>query len=164
MPRVWLSLGSNRQRETSIRGALAALRARFGELVVSSVYESAAVGFTGSPFYNLVVGMETGLPPAELEAIFHRIEADLGRTRDGPRFGPRTLDIDLLTYGDLVTTEGAHPLPREDILEYPFVLGPLAEVAPGERHPVTGRTYEELWAAWPEAGHRALRRVSMALT
>jgi 2-amino-4-hydroxy-6-hydroxymethyldihydropteridine diphosphokinase len=146
MPRVWLSLGSNIDREVNIRGAVGALRERFGQVLLSTVYESEAVGFEGDHFFNLVAGIESERPIPELMSEFRRIEADYGRVRGGDKFAPRTLDIDLLTYGDLVMRDERMELPRDEILEYAFVLKPLAEVAPEEVHPVEGVTYAELWS------------------
>jgi 2-amino-4-hydroxy-6-hydroxymethyldihydropteridine diphosphokinase len=157
MPRVWLSIGSNIDRERHIAGALDSLRREFGELAVSRVYETEAVGFSGDAFYNLVAGLDTELPPEQLNARMHQIEAAHGRTRGGEKFAPRTLDIDLLTYGDQVLSRPGLELPRDEILKYAFVLGPLAEVAPDERHPVDGRTYAELWQAFDDG--RSLRAV-----
>jgi len=149
-----LSLGSNIEREENIRGALHALKAAFGDLVVSQVYESEAVGFAGAPFYNLVVGFETDQGVDELMDCFRRIEADFGRVRGGEKFAARTLDIDLLTYGDLVQERGRVVLPRDEILKYAFVLQPLAEVAGDERHPVSGQRYDALWAAFDKGDQR----------
>jgi 2-amino-4-hydroxy-6-hydroxymethyldihydropteridine diphosphokinase len=160
MPRVWVSIGSNIERERHIRGALEALRKAFGELVVSPVYESAAVGFDGAPFYNLVAGFFSDRPPLELALCLRAIEEAHGRLRDGAKFSSRTLDIDLLTLGDQVVHAGKLELPRDEILKYAFVLRPLADVAPEERHPLVGRSYRELWQSfdqgsqplWPAAG------------
>jgi 2-amino-4-hydroxy-6-hydroxymethyldihydropteridine diphosphokinase len=88
------------------------------------------------------------------------IEEAHGRLRDGPKFSSRTLDIDLLTLGDQVVHAGKLELPRDEILKYAFVLRPLADVAPEERHPLVGRSYRELWQGfdqaaqplWPVAG------------
>jgi 2-amino-4-hydroxy-6-hydroxymethyldihydropteridine diphosphokinase len=151
--RCWVSLGSNRERERSIRAAVAALAERFGRLRLSPVYESAAEGFAGDPFLNLVAGFDTALGVGDLRAELRAIEAANGRERAGPRFAPRTLDLDLLTYGDQVGEIDGYRLPRDEILTYAFVLGPLADVAPRERHLCDGRTYSELWRAlspgWP---------------
>ncbi|PLY17105.1 MAG: 2-amino-4-hydroxy-6-hydroxymethyldihydropteridine diphosphokinase [Sedimenticola sp.] len=146
MARIWASLGSNVERETNIRGAVAALRERFGELVVSRVYESAAVGFSGEPFYNLVAGFDSDLPCQEIMRIFREVEAEFGRVRGGAKFSSRTLDIDLLTYGDLVTRGEGYALPREEIESYSFVLCPLAEVAPQQLHPVSGKSFARMWS------------------
>ena len=149
MPRIWLSLGSNEARERSLRGAVRMLREAFGPLVLSTVYESAAVGFVGEPFLNLVAGVDTDWPVEAVQRRLREIEDAHGRVRGGDRFCPRTLDIDLLTYGDLVRPD--LDLPRTEIMRHAFVLGPLAEVAPDERHPVLGRSYTELWADFERA-------------
>ncbi len=148
MPRVWLSLGSNIDRERNIRGAIQALRAAYGALVLSRVYESEAVGFAGAPFFNLVVGLDTECSVGDLNRHLRAIEAAHGRVRDGVKFSSRTLDIDLLTYGDQVIKEAGIEIPRKEITQYAFVLRPLAEVAGEERHPVLGRSYGELWQAF----------------
>lgn len=156
---VWLSIGSNIDRERYIRGAVQALREQFGELVLSSVYETPSEGFDGDPFYNLVAGFETILPPEQLHPMLRAIEDAHDRERTGPKFSARTLDIDLLTYGDEITDRGGKALPRDEILKYGFVLGPLAEVAPDEIHPQAGRSYAELWADFAPAARAALVRV-----
>jgi 2-amino-4-hydroxy-6-hydroxymethyldihydropteridine diphosphokinase len=148
MPRVWLSIGSNQERERNIRGAVKALRAEFEELILSSVYESPAVGFDGDPFFNLVAGISTQLPVDLLNEKLRAIEKAHGRIREGKKFASRTLDVDLLTYGDLVSDDKGIKLPREEIMRYSFVLLPLAEVAGEQRHPLNGRTYGELWEAF----------------
>lgn len=145
MARVWLSIGSNRERERHVRAAVAALRAAFGDLLLSPVYETAAVGFVGAPFYNLAAGFETGLSPEAVSTTLKGIEESLGRVRTSRRFAPRTIDIDLLTYGNLSLYEPGLEIPRAEILQYAFVLKPLADVAPNEVHPVAGKSYAELW-------------------
>ncbi len=160
MPRAWLSLGSNIDRRRNITSAVAELRRRFGELVVSRVYESPAVGFESAPFYNLVVGIDTGLQPQAVRRILERMEWDHGRRRGGDKFVARTLDIDLLTYGDRVSD--AERLPRDEIGKYAFVLRPLSEVAGDERHPVTGRSYRAMWTAF-DAADQPLAPVDLPL-
>ncbi len=163
MPRVWVSIGSNIERERHVRAAIAALRARFGELILSPVYETPAEGFDGDPFYNLVAGFDTALPPQRLHAELRAIEDANGRVRGAGKFSARTLDIDVLTYGDQRDATGGKPLPRDEITRYAFVLKPLADVAGDERHPVLGRTYGELWAAFDGPGRDRLRVVPLAL-
>ncbi|MDV3240225.1 MAG: 2-amino-4-hydroxy-6-hydroxymethyldihydropteridine diphosphokinase [Methylocaldum sp.] len=146
MPDVFLSIGSNIEREKHIPSALRELEERVGSLTVSGVYESEAVGFEGARFYNLVAAFSTELPVSEIAKILSEIENNHGRTRDCKKFSSRTLDIDLILYGDEVLQEGKLTLPREDITRYAFVLEPLAEIAPNRKHPVIGETYAELWA------------------
>lgn len=148
MARVYLSIGSNIDREVNIRGGVADLKKQFGELTLSSVYESESVGFDGDSFYNLVAVLDTGERVEVVSRILHDIEAEHGRTREGPRFSSRTLDIDLLTYDDLVTQDNGLELPRDEITKNAFVLWPLAEIAADEKHPVLNQTYGELWQAF----------------
>jgi 2-amino-4-hydroxy-6-hydroxymethyldihydropteridine diphosphokinase len=144
MPRCWLSIGSNQDREASIRGAIDDLRSAFGDLILSSVYESPAEGFAGEPFLNLVAGIDTTMSVGEIDRTLRAIEDAHGRVRGPDRFAPRTLDIDLLTYGQASGTLDGRRLPRDEILRYAFVLGPLAELAPNELHPDVGRPFRDL--------------------
>ncbi len=155
MPRAYVSIGSNIERERHIQAALDALRERFGAVAHSPVYETAAVGFAGPPFYNLVAAFDTDWSPAELDAFFKSLEAAAGRERGGERFAPRTLDIDLLLWGDVVRRDAPPRLPRDEILRYAFVLQPLAELAPDRVHPETGRTLAALWRQAQAEGRMA---------
>lgn len=157
MPRVYVSIGSNIARERNIRAAVAALREQFTALALSPVYRTPAEGFVGDDFYNLVAAFDTDLPLEALAERLAAIEAAQGRKRNGPRFGPRTLDIDVLLYGDLVRHDARFDIPRDDIALYAHVLGPLAELAPDLAHPETGERFGELWRRFP--GNKALRRV-----
>jgi len=160
MARVYLSLGSNIDREQHIRSALAALQQTFGELVVSPIYESEAVGFDGDNFFNLVVGLDTDLPVGELQRLIKAIEDDHGRERSGPKFSARTLDIDILTYDDFVGETDGVILPRDEIVKNAFVLLPLADVAGAELHPQLQRCYADLWADYDKS-RQALWQVEL---
>ena len=142
---VWVSIGSNIDRENNIRGSLKALEAEFGALVVSPTYETPAEGFDGDAFYNLVAGFNTELTPTKLHAKLREIEHEFGRVRTNEKFNARTMDIDALTYDDQVTDEGGKHLPRDEIEKYAFVLKPLVDVAPDEIHPECGVSYAALW-------------------
>lgn len=148
MPRVYLSLGSNINREANLRGALRDLESLYGGLMVSTIYESEAVGFAGDNFYNLVVGIDTDKPVGELVGELRAIEDAHGRVRGSPKFSARTLDIDILTYGNACGEIEGVQLPREEILKNAFVLRPLADLAPNDRHPETVRPYVEHWEAY----------------
>jgi 2-amino-4-hydroxy-6-hydroxymethyldihydropteridine diphosphokinase len=155
MPRAYVSVGSNIDKQRHIHAALAELRARFGELTVSPVYESEAVGFEGENFYNLVVGFETTEAPRAIAAALLTIENAHGRVREpDKRFNARTLDLDLILYGDAIINEPGLTLPREEIGEHAFVLRPLADIAPHERHPRTGLTYARMWAEFSAPGQK----------
>ena len=147
MTRVYLSFGSNIDREHNIRSGLDALARRCGELSLSPVYESAAVGFNGAAFLNLVVAINTDLSVGELSALLRAIEADHGRTRGDKKFASRTLDIDILTYADAVGVIDGVELPRDEILKHAFVLKPLVDIAPEEKHPLLRKSYADLLAA-----------------
>src|SRR5690554_6413910 len=157
MPRVYVSIGSNIARERNIRAAVAALRGQFAALALSPEYRTPAEGFVGDDFYNLVAAFDTDLPLEALAERLAAIETAQGRKRDGPRFGPRTLDIDILLYGDLVRHDRRFDIPRDDIALYAYVLGPLAELAPELPHPETGERFGDLWRRFP--GSKVLRRV-----
>jgi 2-amino-4-hydroxy-6-hydroxymethyldihydropteridine diphosphokinase len=162
MPRVYVSIGSNVERERHILGAVRALRERFGKLSLSRVYETRPEGFEGDNFYNLVTGFDTDEPVERVRALLAEIEAAHGRTRNGPRFGPRTIDLDLLLYGTLVRHDHGIDVPRREITRYGFVLGPLAELAPALRDPESGVSYGELWSNF-DAPHRELVPVALDL-
>jgi 2-amino-4-hydroxy-6-hydroxymethyldihydropteridine diphosphokinase len=147
---VYVSIGSNIDRNRNIALALELLQASFGRLQRSSVYESAAVGFDSDPFYNLVVGFETRATPRQIQDALHCIEESSGRIRTGG-LSARTLDLDLLLYDGLVIEENGLTLPRLDITRYAFVLGPLAEIAGELRHPVSGERYADMWSTFDDA-------------
>ena len=153
MATVYLGLGSNIDAGKNLRTAVDALRHRYGELTVSPVYRSAAVGFEGPDFLNLVVALRTEATPSELLDEIERIHAIAGRSRGPDRYMSRPLDIDLLLFDDLVEPAPPLRLPRRDILEYGFVLRPLADIAPDLVHPLTGRPIAEHWRDFAVDSH-----------
>ena len=157
MSRVYISIGSNIEAEKHVCLAVTELRRHYGEVILSSVYESEAVGFEGDNFLNMVAGVDTDEPVQTVSAVLHAIEDRHGRLRSGPRFSARTLDLDLLLYDDLIINQGGLQIPRDEITKNAFVLWPLAELDPGRRHPLNGQTLARLWenydkssqALWP---------------
>jgi 2-amino-4-hydroxy-6-hydroxymethyldihydropteridine diphosphokinase len=147
--RVYLSLGSNLEPRRHLSAAIRELREHFGALVVSPAYRSAAVGFEGAEFVNLAVGLDTEMSPEALNDWLHALEHRHGRRRDVPRYSDRTLDIDIVFYDDQVLDGPGHlQIPRNE-LQHAFVLRPIADIAPDFRHPVSGRSMADLWAAFP---------------
>ncbi|MEZ5503609.1 MAG: 2-amino-4-hydroxy-6-hydroxymethyldihydropteridine diphosphokinase [Halioglobus sp.] len=157
MAKVFLGIGSNIERERYITAGLDALLGLFRELALSSVYDSAAIGFTGQPFLNLVAAVETDLALGELAATLRHIEVEHGRPANATRFSPRHLDIDILTYDDAVGVFGSVQLPRDEILENAFVLCPLAELSPDVLHPALRRSYRSLWQAYDRSSQPLAR-------
>jgi 2-amino-4-hydroxy-6-hydroxymethyldihydropteridine diphosphokinase len=128
-----------------IRVAIRDLRGLFGPVVVSPVYRTPATGFVGDDFYNLIAGFRTILSLPELRRTLRQIEADNGRVRTAEKFCARTLDIDVMLYGKHMSEGEGKPIPSPEILEYPFVLKPLADIAPDEKHPEQDVSYQKLW-------------------
>jgi 2-amino-4-hydroxy-6-hydroxymethyldihydropteridine diphosphokinase len=147
---VYLGIGSNKNPTFYLNSALNALQESFGNLAFSPVYESESVGFKGTNFYNLVVQIQTDLPVNSLSEKLRGIENANGRDRAAPKFSSRTLDIDILLYGDLVGNFAGVQLPRDEILENAFVLRPLFDLCPELIHPQLNKNIAELWAAYDQ--------------
>ena len=145
MAKIYISIGSNINAEKNIRLAIHALQDHYGKLILSSVYESEAVGFEGDNFLNLVVGLNTEEDVYAVAATLRKIEDENGRDRSGPRFSSRIVDLDLLLYDDLIIKEDNLEIPRDEITKNAFVLLPLDEIAPQLIHPVSGKTMCDHW-------------------
>jgi len=145
MATIYLGLGSNIDPEEHLGFAVRRLRERYGEIEVSAVYRSAAVGFEGDDFLNLVVRLQSNETAVQICEEIERLHALSGRIRSGKKWVSRPLDIDLLLYDDLIADQPPVRVPRSDVLEYSFVLRPMAEIAPDLVHPVTGKTMIEHW-------------------
>ncbi len=152
MTTVLLSLGSNVQPTHYLRLAVAAVRARFGQIVVSPAYRTPAVGFEGPDFVNNAVVLQTDLELDALDHWLHALEDAHGRDRSGPRFSDRTLDLDVVFFGDRIVEGPGHlRIPRPE-LKHAFVLKPLADIAPDFVDPLSGQTLAALWQAHPQYG------------
>ncbi|HAG70937.1 MAG TPA: 2-amino-4-hydroxy-6-hydroxymethyldihydropteridine diphosphokinase [Gammaproteobacteria bacterium] len=154
MPTLSLSIGSNIEPVTHIRQVLNLLAQEFGSISLSKVYESEAVGFDGDNFMNLVVIAEVETSLQEISLRLKNIEDQLGRDRQQPKFSGRTMDIDILTYGDESGVECGLSLPREEITRNAFALLPLAEMLPDIVHQQSGKTYAELWQGFDKSSQK----------
>jgi 2-amino-4-hydroxy-6-hydroxymethyldihydropteridine diphosphokinase len=154
---VYLGLGSNLgDRDANLRAAIGRLSDLMRVTRVSSVYETKPLLVEDQPlFYNLACAGATPLGPGELLQAVKRIEREVGRV-SGPRYGPRLIDIDILLFDDLVLSTAELTIPHSAMLERAFVLIPLAEIAPDQRHPVAGRTIGDLAGAIDGSGVRQL--------
>ena len=142
---VYLGLGSNVNAEHNLKSALHALERQFGNVELSPVYRSKAVGFSGDDFLNACCRIETNMSPGQLKQWLAELENQHGRRRGLPKFADRTLDIDILLYDDLCGEFDGLVLPRDEILKYAHVLRPLADLAHDLKHPGNDKTYAEYW-------------------
>lgn len=155
MTQVVVSIGSNHERERHIQACLDALQAEFNALRISRVFESEPVGCRGGRnFFNLVATFDSVAAVGELQAWCKRLERACGRRQAGSGLSATTLDIDLLSVGELTGTIDGVELPRGGITRHAFVLRPLAELLPADRHPVTGQRYADLWASFEAEDQR----------
>jgi len=150
---VYLAAGSNLDPERRLAQAACELERSFAPVRFSPWYRNRAMGFSGPDFINFVAGFETHWPVRQVRARLREIEAQCGRSRDDPQWAPRAMDLDILLYGDLVCEEPGLRLPRPDLMVRPYMLGPLADLAPGLVHPTAGRTIGELWMRFDQAAH-----------
>jgi 2-amino-4-hydroxy-6-hydroxymethyldihydropteridine diphosphokinase len=144
MTDVYVAAGSNVEPLVNLSRALREL-GRHYQLRHSSAYRNKAVGFAGEDFINLVVSFDTTDSLPQVIARLHEAEAVCGRPRDAPKWAPRTMDLDLLIYGDEIRDEPGLKLPRPDLVKRPYMLRPMAELAPELKHPTLGKTMRELW-------------------
>jgi len=151
MPLVYLGLGSNTKPALNLRLGVRELARRFDLVDVSRVYRNSALGFEGADFLNAVASIETDMEVSLIADELNAIHDIAGRVRGDTAFVSRTLDIDLLMYGDAVIPEWR--IPRPDVLGYSFVLRPMSEIAPDLRHPVTGKTMDAHWTEFDQDLH-----------
>ncbi|MCK4841958.1 MAG: 2-amino-4-hydroxy-6-hydroxymethyldihydropteridine diphosphokinase [Methylococcales bacterium] len=157
----FISIGSNIDKETHVPSSLYALKKQFGRLVISSLYETEAVGFEGDDFHNLIVQFDSSLDAKSVVKLLRQIELDHGRTKDSRKYAARTLDLDLILLGDLIISDGRLQIPRDEIERYAFVLEPLAEIAPDLLHPISHKSYAQLWDEYDKS---ALKQKKLSTT
>lgn len=153
----FISIGSNIDKHIHIPSSIAALQKKFGEVILSSLYETEAVGFEGDDFHNLIVQFESALKAKAVAKMLRQIELDHGRTRDSRKYAARTLDLDLVLYGDMIISDGRLQIPRDEIERYAFVLEPLAEIAPDLLHPISRKSYAQLWQEYDKSNLKQLK-------
>ena len=144
--KIYLGLGSNIEPRKNIAAGLKSLIDFFSSLEQSPTYLAPPFGFVGDDFHNLVVSAETELSIEQVVNVLRQIEFDHGRPEQAVKFSSRSLDIDLLLYGDYVGKVDGYKIPRSDIDKFDFVLRPLQDIAGDESHPVNGETFSELWS------------------
>jgi 2-amino-4-hydroxy-6-hydroxymethyldihydropteridine diphosphokinase len=157
MPRVFVAAGSNIEPEKHLAQASRAMRQSFPDTQFSPWYRNKAVGFEGDDFINFVAGFTTELPVHDVVRRLREIETACGRPREAPKWAPRSMDLDILLYGDLVHEEPGLKLPRPDLVKRPFMLGPMADLAPEVVHPTLHVTIGELWQRFDRAAHPMTR-------
>jgi 2-amino-4-hydroxy-6-hydroxymethyldihydropteridine diphosphokinase len=157
MPRVFVAAGSNIEPEKNLAQASRALEQAFPGVRFSPWYRNKAVGFEGDDFINCVAGFSTDLSVHEVVKRLREIETACGRPREAPKWAPRSMDLDILLYGDLVHEEPGLKLPRPDLVKRAFMLGPMADLAPEVVHPTLHVTIGELWDRFDRAAHPMTR-------
>ena len=153
MPHIYLSLGSNLgRRELHLERALALIQERIGRPEsISRIYESEAWGFAStSNFYNCCISLHTDLAPEHLLHLLLEIEQEMGRLRKGRGYSDRIIDIDLLLYGDSCISAPGLTVPHPSMADRKFVLAPLAEIAAGVTHPVSGKNILDMLEECPD--------------
>ena len=153
MADAYVAAGSNVRPRESLRGRSRLLRARVPGLARLARLSNPAVGFDGDDFINLVVAFPADLPTEALLERLKAVERACGREPGAPKWGPRTLDLDLLLHGDFVGRVAGKALPHPDLLTRAWVLGPLAELAPALVHPVAGERFDALWSRFDRGAH-----------
>jgi 2-amino-4-hydroxy-6-hydroxymethyldihydropteridine diphosphokinase len=150
---AYLSGGSNVEPEAHLRRAARELAACFPGARFSRCYRNAAVGFEGPDFINFAAELPVHVGPEALRVELQRIEAACGRLPGAPRWEPRSMDLDVLLFGDQVLTLPGMVVPRPDLLKRAFMLGPLAEIAADVLHPTERRTIGALWQDFDRDAH-----------
>lgn len=154
---VFVAAGSNVDPERHLRRAAEAMLEHFGAVRFSPAYRNVAVGFEGEDFINFAAGFATTRSVEEVVAVLQHIEGLCGRTREALKWAPRSMDLDILLYGDLVCERPGLILPRPDLVRRPYMLGPMADLAPQLVHPTLGETMATLWERFDRSAHPLVR-------
>jgi 2-amino-4-hydroxy-6-hydroxymethyldihydropteridine diphosphokinase len=165
MARAFIGIGSNVDPEKNVRAAVRSLAQQTRLAAMSMVYLTNALGHPEQPdFYNCVVEIETDIPPRQVKHVLLRpIENALGRNRTEDKFAPRTIDLDLIVYGDIAINTADMRLPDPEIMERPFLAIPLFEVAPELSLPGFNLRIHDIAARLPQSGMLPLEEYSSLL-
>ena len=155
--RAYVAAGSNVEPLRNLRIALDELARSHPTLRVSPAYRNPAAGFEGDDFVNLVIELDAPGTVHELLRELHAIEARCGRPRPAPKWAPRSMDLDVLLFGECVVDEPGLELPRPDLVRRAYMLKPMTDLAPHLRHPTLGATMAELWRGFDAAAHPLMR-------
>ena len=153
MTAVYVAAGSNVEPERHLARACAEIAKTWSDARFSRAYRNKAVGFDGPDFLNMVVGFHTTEPVEAGITLLWEIETLCGWPRHAPKWASRSMDLDILLFGARIEKTADYTLPRPDLLKRPYMLGPMAEIAPGVMHPTAGKTIGELWSEFDRAGH-----------
>lgn len=145
---TYIGVGSNIDPEKHVKAAIDELKALGDVIKISTVYEAEPVGFSSHNFFNLVVELNVTHSLTELGSLLRAIEIKWGREPGAQKNQDRTLDLDILLYGDLVS-DSDPKLPREDLFKFAFAILPMVELNPDLIIPSTQRTISEIWAEFP---------------
>ncbi len=157
--KIYLGIGSNIEPRKNIAAGLDSLEQLFSKLDISPTYLAPPFGFEGDDFHNLVISAETELSIEQVVKALRNIEFAHGRPEQAVKFSSRSLDIDLLLYGDYVGKVDGYKIPRSDIDKFDFVLRPLQDIAPNEIHPVSGQSFSESWQVMSASSENQLELV-----
>jgi 2-amino-4-hydroxy-6-hydroxymethyldihydropteridine diphosphokinase len=153
MTLAYVSGGSNLEMDRALGQAARELKTLYPGARFSRCYRNEAVGFEGPAFVNFVVELPVVGAASALREHLQRIEKLCGRPDAAPRWSPRTMDLDILLFGDQVLDDHGLKIPRPDLARWAFMLGPLAELAPGFMHPQLHQTIGELWGRFDQQAH-----------
>jgi len=157
--RIFLGLGSNTHARKNLCSCLDWLAHSFRQMRVSPAYRSPAYGFEGSDFINLVVAIDSAICPLALKNWLVTLENRHGRDRSQPRFSDRTLDVDILLFGDVIAPQWH--IPRQETITQPYILKPLCDLAPEMIHPVEKVPVKQLWQGMQARGHAPIEPVDL---
>ena len=150
---VYVAAGSNVEPEENLARACREIAQSWPGVVFSRAYRNQAVGFEGPDFLNMVLGFRTHDPIEKVLVRLREIETICGRPLNAPKWASRAMDLDILLFGARIEKTSDYTLPRPDLLKRPYMLGPMAEIAPQVVHPTANKTIGQLWAEFDRDAH-----------